>query len=85
MKFDTKAFSNILKTLCYNTVTEFAQKAKIDRTYLTKYIKEKLKRPPSPGILRRIADNSDGLFTYLELMYICGYFREDEYHILKKV
>lgn len=87
MEFDVKAFSNILKTLCgsYNTITAFAQRTHIDRTYLAKYINAKLKRPPSPGILRRIADNSDGLFTYLELMYICGYFREDEYNILKKV
>ena len=85
MEFDAKAFSNILKTLCCDTITEFAQKAKIDRTYLTKYIKEQLKRPPSPGILRKIADNSGGLFTYLELMYVCGYFKADEYDILKKV
>lgn len=54
MEFDVKAFSNILKTLCdsYNTITAFAQRTHIDRTYLAKYINAKLKRPPSPGILK---------------------------------
>lgn len=86
MEFDIKAFANILKTLCncYESATEFAKLTGVDRTYLTKYVNEKLKRPPSPKILRKIADNSGGLFTYLELMYICGYFTKDEYNVLKK-
>lgn len=86
MEFDIKAFANILKTLCscYESATEFAKLTGVDRTYLTKYVNGKLKRPPSPKILRKIADNSGGLFTYLELMYICGYFTADEYDILKK-
>lgn len=87
MEFDAKAFSNILKTLCgyYGSINKLANKTGITASYICKLIKLKYKEAPSPKILRKIADNSDGLFTYLELMYICGYFREDEYNILKKV
>jgi transcriptional regulator with XRE-family HTH domain len=87
MEFDAKAFSNILKTLCgyYGSINKLADKTGITASYICKLIKLKYKEAPSPKILRKIADNSDGLFTYLELMYICGYFREDEYNILKKV
>lgn len=87
MEFDAKAFSNILKTLCgyYGSMNKLADKTGITASYICKLIKLKYKEAPSPKILRRIADNSDGLFTYLELMYICGYFRDDEYNILEKV
>jgi transcriptional regulator with XRE-family HTH domain len=86
MEFDIKAFSNILKTLCDHcgSMNKLANRTGITASYICKLIKLKYKEAPSPKILRRIADNSDGLFTYLELMYICGYFREDEYNILKK-
>ena len=86
MKFDTKAFSNILKTLrdYYGSVAKLARAAGVDRTYLSKYINFTTAEPPSPKILRKIANASDGLFTYLELMYFCGYFTEEEYDILYK-
>lgn len=85
--FDKDALARILKALSsyYGSITALANITKIDRTYLSKYIQGKLKRPPSPKILRNIADNSSGLFTYLELMYICGYFKEDEYSVLKNL
>lgn len=87
MEFDVKAFSNILKTLCnyHGSINKMAKKTGVTASYICKLIKLKYKEAPSPKILRRIANNSDGLFTYLELMYICGYFREDEYNILKKI
>lgn len=86
MKFNVKAFSNILKTLCsyYGSINKMAKKTRVTASYICKLIKLKYTKAPSPEILRKIADNSDGLFTYLELMYICGYFREDEYNILRK-
>lgn len=86
MEFDKKAFSNILKTLCdyCGSITNFAEKAQLDRTYISKYIHITREVPPSPKLLRKIANGSDGLFTYLELMCICGYFTKDEYNILKK-
>lgn len=84
MEFDRKAFSKMLKTLCdyYGSITSFAKKTGITASYICKLMKLKYTKAPSPEILRKIADNSDGLFTYLELMYICGYFTQEEYNIL---
>lgn len=86
MKFERTSFANILKTLrdYYGSVASFAKIAGVDRTYLSKYINFTTTEPPSPKILRKIANASDGLFTYLELMYFCGYFTEEEYDILYK-
>ena len=86
MRFDKKAFANILKTLCdyYGSMNKFAKICDITVAYICKLIKLKYDEPPSPKILRKIANASDGLFTYLELMYFCGYFTEEEYDILYK-
>jgi hypothetical protein len=86
MEFDIVAFSNILKTLCdyYGSINKMAKNTGITASYICKLIQLKYTKAPSPEILRKIADNSGGLFTYLELMYICGYFTTDEYNILKK-
>lgn len=84
--FDKDAFKNILKTLSnyYGSTSKFAEVTSVDRTYITKFITKKLSNPPHPKLLRKIADSSDGLFTYIELMYICGYLTDKEYNILKK-
>lgn len=86
MEFDAIAFSNILKTLCgyYGSINKLADKTGITASYICKLTKLKYEEAPSPKILRKIADNSDGLFTYLELMYICGYFTSEEYSILPR-
>lgn len=86
MKFDSIAFASILKTLCdyHGSINKMAKKTGVTASYICKLIKLKYREAPSPKILRKIADTSDGLFTYLELMYICGYFRDDEYNILRK-
>lgn len=86
MEFERTSFANILKTLrdYYGSIAKLAQAAGVDRTYLSKYINFTTAEPPSPKILRKIANASDGLFTYLELMYFCGYFTEEEYDILYK-
>ena len=73
--FDKIQFSNILKKINneYSNMTEFAKKAELDRSYISKYIHTKLDNPPTPKILMGIANASNGLFNYYELMMICGY------------
>lgn len=73
--FDKIKFSNILKQIneTYNSMTEFAQKASFDRTYISKYINLKLDNPPTPKILKKIAQSSNNIVSYPELMNICGY------------
>lgn len=73
--FDKNKFANILSEInsTYNTMSDFGKKASFDRTYISKYINNKLDNPPSPKILRKIANASNGITTYNELMFLCGY------------
>ena len=74
--FEKDTFSNILSNInsSYSSMTDFAKKANLDRTYISKYINKKLKNPPTPKILEKIANASNGITTYESLMRICGYF-----------
>lgn len=73
--FDIKLFSEILQKISntYSSISEFAKKSEVNRTYLSKYINMKLENPPAPKILERIASNSNGIVSYAQLMEICGY------------
>ena len=73
--FDKEAFANMLKKInsTYDTMTEFAEKSGVDRAYISKYINMKLDNPPTPKILMKIANHSNGITTYDELMNICGF------------
>lgn len=85
--FDQQEFSNILINISkkYNSISEFAEKSTVGRSYLSKYIHKKINAPPSPKVLKKIADNSKGVVTYENLMVICGYQQmEKEYELLLK-
>lgn len=73
--FNQDQFANLLRKIneTYSTMTDFAKSASFDRTYISKYINKKLDNPPTPKILEKIANSSNGLVTYEELMEICGY------------
>ncbi len=77
--FNKENFSSILREInsTYSSMTEFAQKASFDRTYISKYINMKLSNPPTPKILDKIANASNGVATYEELMHVCGYYTSD--------
>ena len=73
--FNKLKFSQILNKInnTYDTMTEFAEKSGVNRTYLSQYINQKLDNPPSPKVLTKIAKYSNGITNYEELMEICGY------------
>lgn len=73
--FDKSKFAQILKNIndTYNSQRDFSKKSEINRTYLSQYMNMKLDEPPKPKILKKIADNSNEITTYEELMTICGY------------
>lgn len=77
--FYKEEFSKILKQINskYTSMTEFAKSADFDRTYISKGINLKLQNPPTPEILKKIANSSKGVTSYIELMYICGYITEE--------
>lgn len=77
--FDKKIFSEILNRIykSYSNQRDFAEATGVNRGYLSQYINKKLDNPPSPKILKGIADAAKGITTYDELMYICGHTSTD--------
>lgn len=77
--FDKSKFAQILKNISdtYDSQRDFSQKSKINRTYLSQYINMKLDEPPKPSILQKLANHSNGITDYEELMIICGYINKD--------
>lgn len=73
--FDKIKFAKILSNIndTYDTMTEFSEKSGVNRTYLSQYINQKLDSPPSPKVLLKIANNSNEITSYEELMNICGF------------
>lgn len=72
--YDLNKLIEILKK-CQNNLSlnEFAKLANVDSGYLSRIINKRKQNPPSPNILKKLANASKGLTTYNELMYICGY------------
>lgn len=73
--FDKNRFSDILKAIngTYGSQRNFAKKSGINRTYLSQYMNVKLENPPKPDMLKKLADSSNKITTYDELMEVCGY------------
>ena len=77
--FDKNEFARILKNISetYNNQRDFAKKSGINRTYLSQYINMKLDKPPKPEILEKLANASNNITTYSELMIVCGYMTDE--------
>lgn len=73
--FDKQLFSEILKKIynTFNNQRDFANSTGVNRAYLSQYMNQKLDNPPTPKILERIANNSNGIVSYAQLMEVCGY------------
>lgn len=73
--FDKEKFSEILKSIynSYENQRAFAEATGVNRAYLSRYMNMKIDNPPSPKILKNIADGAKNITTYDELMNICGY------------
>lgn len=78
--FDKEKFSKILKKIYnqYPSQRSFATRARVNRTYISKYINKKIDVPPSVKILRKLAIASKGVTTYQQLMQICGFLEDNE-------
>ena len=76
--FDKNKFAQTLKNIMdtYESQREFSKKSEINRTYLSQYMNMKLNKPPKPYILNKLANASNGIITYTQLMIICGYYQE---------
>ncbi len=74
--FEKEKFSIILKKIAdqYGNISLLANNIeKCSRSYLSKYINMRFPSPPTPKVLEKLAEASNGVTTYDELMQICGY------------
>ena len=85
MNFDKKNFSKILIEIknSYGSLNQMAEKTGITSAYLSKLIRLMYNNAPSPEVLKKIADNSNGIISYYQLMVICGYVDYDNINIDK--
>lgn len=79
MNFDKENFSKILIKIkdSYGSINQMADKTGITAAYISKLIRKMYYNSPSPEILKRIADNSNGIVSYDDLMVVCGYIDYD--------
>lgn len=82
--FNDKKFTEILTKIknYYGSISDFANAADVGRSYLSKYINNRLPSPPTPKILEKIAEASNGITNYDELMQICGYLNTSSKEIV---
>ena len=77
--FNKNKFAEIIKKISetYESQRKFAIVSDINRTYLSQYMNMKLNKPPKPETLEKIANASNGIVTYKELMLICNYIDDE--------
>lgn len=79
---DTEKLKKLVdKAIGEESITDFAKKSGVHRTYLSKLKNDSLSHDPKPGILRKIAENNTKV-RYVELMVAAGYL--DEKYILNE-
>jgi transcriptional regulator with XRE-family HTH domain len=77
--FNKEKFKELLlKAMGEKTQEEFAELCGVNRTYVSKYLNMRLDNPPSPNILKRIAQNASNDVTYEQLMDAAGHINKNE-------
>lgn len=71
--FDKCGFKDLLiKARGNRNNKEYADNSGVSRAYISGYINEKIEQPPSPSILRRLADVAYNGVTYADFMHYAG-------------
>lgn len=75
--FNKNNFKEILiKALGDRTKTQYADESGVNRTYISKYLNEKLDNPPTPDILKRLSQYAHNGVTYEDFMIAAGHISE---------
>jgi len=79
-EYNKKKFIEILEKIkkTYSSLNEMARKSGATSSYLSKIMSFKYEEPPSPKILKGIAENSHDIISYMDLLYICGYIENKD-------
>jgi SOS-response transcriptional repressor LexA len=74
--FNKERFSELLlSALGDRTKEDYAQESGVSRGYISKCINMRIENPPSPDILKRLAEASGNKVTYEDLMEVAGYIK----------
>jgi transcriptional regulator with XRE-family HTH domain len=77
--FQRERFKDLLlRAMGELTQEEFSELCGFNRTYLSKYLNMRLDNPPSPNILKRIAQHALNDVTYEQLMDAAGHISKSE-------
>lgn len=72
--FDKITFRKLLeKSIGDRTKEQYAKDSGVNRTYISKYMNEKLDEPPTPDVIKRLASAAHNSVTYEELMSAAGH------------
>ncbi|WP_049765250.1 hypothetical protein [Alkaliphilus metalliredigens] len=72
--FQKEVFKELIqKSIGDANITKFSKFSGVNRTYLSKFLNTKLHSPPSPNVIKRIAESSQARVSYEELMEAGGY------------
>lgn len=77
--FNRELFCNILKKACgHKSLTEYTVESGVNRTYISKYMNQRLSAPPSPDVLRRLANAAHNEVKYSDFMLAAGYLTKTD-------
>ena len=76
LPFDRKRFAVVLDRAIGRpgrSINQFGRECDISGSYVSRFINELVKTPPSPGVLQKFAEHAANGVTYEELMIAAGY------------
>ena len=91
MDFDEKEFSRLLALAkgSQRSINQYGKESSVDPGYISRFLRQKMKYPPSPKVILRLASHAYNGVTTDELMSTAGYwseaFSEDKSDTISKV
>lgn len=77
--FDKENFKFLIeKAMGNRKISQYAEDSGVNRTYLSKYINQRLDNPPTPDILKRLSNSAHNNVTYNQLMMAAGYITTND-------
>lgn len=79
MDFDEKEFARLLALAkgSQRSINRYGKESTVDPGYISRFLRQKMKYPPSPQVILRLAKHAYNGVTAEELMSIAGYWSED--------
>ena len=80
-EFDTLKFSLLLKKATgkpSRSINEYGRQADVSGSYISRLQQRLVKRPPSPAIIQKLADQAANGVTYTQLMIAAGHLPDEQ-------